>query len=784
MGVAAVSMFNACCFVAVAVATGHNTTAAPSVVGSEQCQLVRPGETCWAHVQWVMDHLDDYPALSASATFESVQEYLHDTQPDESNCTGLVCSQADLGRQCSTALQKANSSTDCFANVKYAQIEGFPQHPEWYASCNLSSVQLHFESVQRCLHEYHPQQQCLWPCAPPPLHMGSFQMGFWLVYALLTGLPALILLAVGCGCICHLWRRRYVATVQSRYKLLSVYVPLLVSLNAHACFRALSGEANWLSGDYLLLNWQGSESYPYASYAAAAPHIRPLRTLVYIWAAITVSMHLHIPSKRPRGLRGIVSLAALYVGIIAILWFCCWQTGDQGAEATSNFGFLLFSEKRLPAMSLLLCETVRFLDSSDPHGVGALVMVVLALVIIPDFVYNGAQVFHFQSANIGCIVLYFLAATWAMILLWGTSAGVEARLPSFAERYQQVPPFRANFEWFRQFSSSWRGFCWCCAGNAAFSFAFYSVSSGKLKHSLTQRTDDTSYIKYSQGSNLVDGAIACALAALLLAVGNLLVDSMRAHSRWTVFRFIPIDRHFRAIIVTKVLLLWFKVEILAFTTLQQRDQEHSFLQVLQVCTVVGTVLLGIFTPLFGVAAAGNNRNFQELYPKHITLLYSALLAVFTIHLIIGAFVLGKELRSQVADILSRVDTGVVLQLPCSYLMAFLCFENELRWSAAAVRPQDQRTCAEVLSPRGVQALAPLAAIQFTGLVLIDMVSAQYFSPDFLMVLLTGNGRGVYHSGWYPALMTYSTAMLVACGISLWRGVEHPLVADTTPFQDN
>ena len=132
--------------------------------------------------------------------------------------------------------------------------------------------------------------------------------------------------------------------------------------------------------------------------------------------------------------------------------------------------------------------------------------------------------------------------------------------------------------------------------------------------------------------------------------------------------------------------------------------------------------------------------------------------------------------------LNRVDTGIVLQLPCSDLMAFMCFENELRWSAAAVRPQDQRTCAEVLSPRGVQALAPLAAIQFTGLVLIDMVSAQYFSPDFLMVLLTGNGRGVYHSGWHPALMTYSTAMLVACGIGLWRGVEHPLVAPRRLFR--
>ena len=129
----------------------------------------------------------------------------------------------------------------------------------------------------------------------------------------------------------------------------------------------------------------------------------------------------------------------------------------------------------------------------------------------------------------------------------------------------------------------------------------------KLKHSLTQRTDVTTHVNYSQGSNLVDGAIACALAALLLAVGNLLVDSMRAHSRWTVFRFIPIDRHFRAIIVTKVLLLWFKVEILVFTTLQQRDQGYSFLRVLQVCTVVGTVLLGIFTPLFGVAKAVNTR---------------------------------------------------------------------------------------------------------------------------------------------------------------------------------
>jgi len=114
------------------------------------CHTAIPGEECYENVEWVLTegiymHSSWYPHLTASSSFDEVQETLFSRgrgncqKPCPSTTISTTTVTRSTGNQeCHTALP----GEKCYGDIKWAMIEGLQKYPERYPGLShLSSLQ-------------------------------------------------------------------------------------------------------------------------------------------------------------------------------------------------------------------------------------------------------------------------------------------------------------------------------------------------------------------------------------------------------------------------------------------------------------------------------------------------------------------------------------------------------------------------------------------------------------------------------------------------------------------
>jgi len=125
-----------------------------------KCHTAFKGERCQSAIHWVMHvglkkSLEKFPTLTASATYEEVQAYLHETKKESAAQCPPPCP------PCHTAVK----GDKCESAVSWVMKKGIEEKPRKYEGLTAESTS---EEVQEFLHQSPHEQsaRCYRPCAP------------------------------------------------------------------------------------------------------------------------------------------------------------------------------------------------------------------------------------------------------------------------------------------------------------------------------------------------------------------------------------------------------------------------------------------------------------------------------------------------------------------------------------------------------------------------------------------------------------------------------------------
>jgi len=475
---------------------------------------------------------------------------------------------------------------------------------------------------------------------------------------------------------------------------------------------------------------------------------------------------------------------ALLVGLLVTALFCFLRTAEDGQAPPEHFGWLRDqSATLLPLFSLLMTETLHFLESGDITGCTSIMLLAPFMWVVPRDLYGNDWVWQglrFPNKEPG---VFLLVVMLAWVLLLACAAGPGPRVRSTSPLYRlphgvaNQPAFRmlrvynqASL-WFR----TWRGANVVYLTNGLFSFIGYMA----VRHSLLENMREALHDQYADeqgiwytGEPIVDLTVGLSALSVFVAALNLTADMLVGDriSRWSeVSAWMPTDRHFRMLTLCKATMLWLKVELLMFTCFECKEDVASFggssivLVSFQILSVLATSMVACLSMVSLSTVASVYAGFHDEYQRPRLLWCVLAIAMLAINAVSCVMMVCKALGD--ASPLIRVVqqygcVGILLNLGQTYYYPFFCMANEAVLSISS-KASNPRVFQGLDSARGVHALSVYCAAKFPMEILVNCVECQFLLPSYMKHVFT------FSRSWVGPMFGYTTVFLIVASFVIY-----------------
>jgi len=571
----------------------------------------------------------------------------------------------------------------------------------------------------------------------------AFYVAMWLLFAAAAFVPAAVTVA------------DWFMGLRERRGFIGVWSAMLVTMNARAyCWSQWASEGKW-----------GWEQYEFAW-----PHAELCWYFAYAWTLVIFLQHLYIPMGLPASWRHTLGYVALWLNLGLAAVICFYHTSAEANEGADHLGFLRDeSQGILPLLSLLMSETLHFLDTGDVHGCRALMLLPLLCWTVPKELYGAdwlkVGLEHPMEQPSLAVTIWLVVLISVLHLATATELRIRSTSPLYKAEQEAAGTstgLKARIKEGKMWLRTWRGANLVYLANGMFSLVGYWSSRHQLLNSMRGSLHD----KYADGQGqwytgeaIVGTTIYLSLACVIVAVLNFLEDGLLGNRRWCTL--LPFDRHFRLLTLLKAALLWLKMELLIFTCQECDSPLSTGTMIFQIVSIGITCAVSVSSSVSLFSIARKIMAFESDYRRPRRLWETSLGCMVVITIVNSIMMISKLWgdESTLLQVLHRKGcVGIILWLGQTYYVPFLCLGNEatLFISSKASSPQ---VFAGVRSTRGVFAFSVLCAAKFPMEVLVNLVECQFLLPSYFSSLFLFSGT------WVEPMFGYATALLIVLGLA-------------------